>query len=394
MIYQITTKGYGYVAPTVDKARKNLPLIDAVHQRIEPITATVIKKADGIVDAGYKVVEDRVVAIKGTISSAKGSVYQKASPVVDKVVAYKSAATGKALKAYNENPVILSVHKKGLSFCDMTEALIDRLLPEPVTEASKTGQKKDQQGKDTLVLYRAIALPFRIPARTIHIIAFKVDGMIQAMVVKAKWGVQLTRDQKAKLSKHVADSSRQLMDKVSNSSTIVSLKSGKTTAARKLEIARKSIADGQRAIAVKCYIVCEKFGLIELKEITFEKLDQLQIVAVSAAKAASTGAHTLTKRVAGDERATVIFTKIGEKIPLVKSAIFPEASTGSLEAVAPPAPARMQAGTGAPGPVRASLHMPQSRPVPWKPPQMKRSEAVETGLSAVPAHLRPSEIDN
>eukprot|EP00747_Dinoflagellata_sp_TGD_P153904 gnl/TRDRNA2_/TRDRNA2_177445_c2_seq1.p1 gnl/TRDRNA2_/TRDRNA2_177445_c2~~gnl/TRDRNA2_/TRDRNA2_177445_c2_seq1.p1 ORF type:complete len:192 (+),score=61.41 gnl/TRDRNA2_/TRDRNA2_177445_c2_seq1:2-577(+) len=171
------------------------------------------------------------------------------------------------------------------------------------------------------------------------------------------------------------------MDKVSNSSAVVTLKSGKTAAAKKLEIVRKSIADGQRAIAVKCYIFCERVGIIELKELTVAKMDQLQIVAVRAAKSGCNGAYVLTKKVAGNERATIIFTKIGEKIPLVKSAISPEASTGSLEVVAPPVPApRLQAGTG-------EMRRPQSGAalqIPEVPQQLKRSEAVDTGLSAAP----------
>jgi hypothetical protein len=300
------------------------------------------------VDASYKAVEGGVEKVRGTISKAKGSAYQKVSPYVDKVVEYKTSARGKAAKAYNETAVVVSAHKTGLSFVDSAEALIDKWLPAPATE-KKTENKADS--KDTLILYRMIALPFRIPARTIHIVAFKIDGMTQQIIVKAKWAVQLTKDQKAKLSKHIADNSRQLMDKVSNSSAVVTLKNGKTAMARKLEVAKQSIADGQRAVAVKCYIVCERFGLIELKELTVEKIEQLQCLAISSAKSASSSAYTVTKKVAGNERATVIFTKIGEKIPLVKSAIFPEASTGSLE-VLPPAPVpthSLQAGTGGMG---------------------------------------------
>jgi len=381
MIQKITTTGYGYIEPTLDKARKNVSLVDGAVKKIEPITTAVIKKVDGIADAGYKVVEDRVVAINGTISSVKDSAYKKASPEVDKVVDVKNKATGKALQVYNKNPVILRTHQKGMSLCDSIEALIDRLLPEPETEAKKTSGKPEEK---KLVLYRAIAIPFRIPARTIHIVAVKVDGAIAEVIVKAKWVVQLTKDQKEKLSARIADNSRQLMDKVSNSSAVVTLKSGKTTAAKKLEIARQSIVEGQRAIAVKCHIVCERVGLIELKEITVEKIDQLQVLAVQAAKSGCNGAYAITKKVAGNERATIIFTKIGEKVPLVKSAITPEASTGSLEAVAPPAP-RLWAGTGDTG---AVLQMPEPQLI-QKPvmPAMKRSEAVDTGLSAAPKGL-------
>eukprot|EP00747_Dinoflagellata_sp_TGD_P160553 gnl/TRDRNA2_/TRDRNA2_177994_c0_seq10.p1 gnl/TRDRNA2_/TRDRNA2_177994_c0~~gnl/TRDRNA2_/TRDRNA2_177994_c0_seq10.p1 ORF type:complete len:399 (+),score=116.88 gnl/TRDRNA2_/TRDRNA2_177994_c0_seq10:102-1298(+) len=376
MIQKITTTGYGYIEPTLDKARKNVSLVDGAVKKIEPITTAVIKKADGIADAGYKVVEDRVVAINGTISSVKDSAYKKASPVVDKVVDVKNKATGKALQVYNENPVILRTHQKGMSLCDSIEALIDRLLPEPETEAKKTSGKPEEK---KLVLYRAIAIPFRIPARTIHIVAVKVDGAIAEIIVKAKWAVQLTKDQKEKLSACIAKNSRQLMDKVSNSSAVATLKNGKATATKKLEVARKSIAEGQRAIVVKCHIICERSGLIELKEITVEKMDQLHALAAQAAKSGCNGAYKLSQKVVGSERATIIFTKIGEKVPLVKSAVCPEGSTGSLEAAAAPAPGR-QAGTGDTG---AALQMPEL----MEKPQLKYPEAKETGVSAVKQDL-------
>eukprot|EP00747_Dinoflagellata_sp_TGD_P160552 gnl/TRDRNA2_/TRDRNA2_177994_c0_seq1.p1 gnl/TRDRNA2_/TRDRNA2_177994_c0~~gnl/TRDRNA2_/TRDRNA2_177994_c0_seq1.p1 ORF type:complete len:190 (+),score=57.81 gnl/TRDRNA2_/TRDRNA2_177994_c0_seq1:730-1299(+) len=165
------------------------------------------------------------------------------------------------------------------------------------------------------------------------------------------------------------------MDKVSNSSAVATLKNGKATATKKLEVARKSIAEGQRAIVVKCHIICERSGLIELKEITVEKMDQLQVVAVRAAKSGCNSAYMITKRVAGNERATIIFTKIGEKVPLVKSAICPEASTGSFEAAAAPAPGR-QAGTGDTG---AALQMPEVQQL-MEEPQLRQPEAMKTGL--------------
>jgi hypothetical protein len=276
--------------------------------------------------------------------------------------------------------MILKIHKTGMTLCDSTESLIDRWLPEPATDASKASEKKDQQGKETIVLYRAISLPFRIPARTIHIISFKVDGITQELIVKAKWAVQLTKDQKEKLSAYIAENSRKLMDKVSNSTAVVTLKNGKTTAAKKLEVARKSLAEGQRAIAVKCHTVADRVGIIELRDITIEKIEQLQVIAISGAKSASNGAYVITQRVAGNERATFIFTKIGEKVPLVKSAVFPEASTGSSPR--PPAPARLKAATGDSGSF-ANISEVMSEAVEKPVAVLKRAaESVETDLAA------------
>merc|ERR1719235_1688487 len=148
--------------------------------------------------------------------------------------------------------MILRAHKAGVSFCDGTESLIDKWLPEPAAEKGK------EAAETQALIPRTVALPFRIPARTIHICAFKVNGITQGIVVKAEWVVQLTKDQKCKLSTYIADRSRQLMDKVSNSTVVVTISDGKAAGARKLEIARQSIvvkySDGKAAGARKLEI--------------------------------------------------------------------------------------------------------------------------------------------
>jgi len=247
------------------------------------------------------------------------------------------------MKVYNENPIILNAHRTGMSLCDGTEALIDSWLPDPSEHTSKAHEEVSALA----LIPRTIALPFRIPARSIHIMSFKVNGVSNGIVVKVHWALELTKDQKSKLSQYIAESSRQMIDKVCSSTVVVAFNSSKQTRARKLEVMGQSLANGKHAVATQCYDVCNRVGLIKVKDITVDKVEELQGFAASLGKSASKGAYTLTKRIAGDERATVIFTKIGEKVPTVQSAIFDEASTGSLEAMASEvAPQRARAGTG------------------------------------------------
>jgi len=347
MLQQITTTGYGYVAPTLDKARNYVPLLDSTVtwsvQRIEPYASPLIQKVDGYIDAGYAVVERRAAPVVEKISSVRSSVYEKASPVVDKVLDLKTSANDRAQKIMNENKIVLRIHHTSLSLVDCTESLIDRFLPLPAEE--KKESKDGEEGEETTVatqglIPRTIALPFRIPARTIHIVVFKMNGVTDRIVVKAQWVLQLTKDQKCKLSAHIADRSQQVMDRVSTSSAVVTLKKGKSNASRKLQVGRDSLEAGQRAVAVRFYIA---------KDFTIEKVDQLQCLAIAAAKSTTQVAYTVTKRVAGDDRATMICTKISEKVPRVVSIIFPEAqaSTGSLELTSPaPVPHAAAAGTG------------------------------------------------
>jgi len=116
---------------------------------------------------------------------------------------------------------------------------------------------------------------------------------------------------------------------------------------------------------VRCYILAERLHVIELKDLTCEKVEQFQSLAGRAAKTATHTAYIVTARVAGDQRAAMIFTRIGEKVPIVKSAIFPEASTGASEEAASPAPARTRtASTGDIGDTDAEVSPPALEQVP------------------------------
>jgi len=399
MLQQISSTGYGYVAPTLDKARKNVPMLNSTVQRIEPHMQVLIQKGDGIIDSSCAIVERRTATVRGGVVSVQG-----------KVSDLTTAASKRASRIINENPLILTVHKNSLALVDSTESLIDRLLPLPATE-NEDG-KKVKKVERTALIPRAILLPFRIPARTIHIVAFKAGGATQAIVVDVKWAVQLTQDQKAKLSAWIAHNSREMMDKVSSSTAVVTLKKSKSDAARKLQVARQSLSDGQRAIEARVYLVCERLHIIELKDLTVEKLEALQKNAAAAVKSATQMAYTATGRVAGNERATIIFERIGQRVPTIKSALIPEevpvkGSTGSLEAVAEQAttPLAPEGGTGALETevqammrtvVAAKLPPPQARYLPKESqlpqmPQMKRTEAVDTGLSAAQAGLSTAE---
>jgi len=326
VLQHVTSTGYGYVAPTLDKARTYVPMLDSTVQRIEPHIPLLIQKVDGHIDAGYAVVERNTVGVRGTVSAVHGKVIDIKTAAHGKVFDFKTATNDKAQRIMNENQIFLRVHQTGLSLVESTESLIDRLLPPPAALGAKEDGKDGEE--ETLatqaLIPRAMVLPFRIPARTIHITLVKANGMTSSLkdviVVKAQWVVELTQDQKAKLSAYIAHNSRQLMDKASSSTVVVRLQKGRAEGSRKLQVARESIAIGQQQVVDRVYIVGERLRIQELKDVT-----------ISAAKSATQTAHAVTKRVAGEERATVIFTKIGEKVPAVKSVIFPQAETGAAE---------------------------------------------------------------
>jgi len=91
-----------------------------------------------------------------------------------------------------------------------------------------------------------------------------------------------------------------------------------------------SLAAGKKSMEVRCYKVCERLHIIELKEYTVEKAETTAARASGIFMAASKRAYDATAFVAGKERATGLFTVIGKRLPIVKRAIRSAASTGTL----------------------------------------------------------------
>merc|ERR1719203_2612882 len=109
---------------------------------------------------------------------------------------------------------------------------------------------------------RAIRLPFLLPVRAIHITIVKVQGGWDSCVVRAKWAVRLTADQKAKLMEHLASRSHAIADRATSSSIATNVRYGREGVSRKMQAALQSIAHGKKAVGVQCYKVCERFHII------------------------------------------------------------------------------------------------------------------------------------
>jgi len=56
IVQDVAAYGYGYVSPTLDKARTKVSLFDSTVKRVETIIPQVICKADDVLGAAYVVV--------------------------------------------------------------------------------------------------------------------------------------------------------------------------------------------------------------------------------------------------------------------------------------------------------------------------------------------------
>jgi len=265
--------------------------------------------------------ETRAKALRGAITSAE-----------DKVLDLKTSAYIKTQEVIGESAVVTRVQKMTLAFVDTVDLLIDRYLP---LEEAKSEVDDVTKAKSTSALIpRMLHLPFKIPARMVNITIMKMESGSEVVQVHIRWAVQLTLDQQAKYKALVLERSRAIADRAASSSVAVSLQQGKQAASKKVQAALTSLAVGKQAVGVKCYAVCERLYIIELKDVTVKNVSNFQqsVVDVSSAVVSSVSkrAYDVTVRVAGLNVATGIFRPIARRLPIVKAAIRSSASTGAL----------------------------------------------------------------
>jgi hypothetical protein len=109
-------------------------------------------------------------------------------------------------------------------------------------------------------------IPYKIPVRMMRISIAKAQNGCHIIQVQIQWASKLTLDQKAKLQAFILSTSKALVDKASSSSLAITLQQGQQKTMKMLEAAMKSINASTEAAGVKCYIVLEKWHVIEMKD--------------------------------------------------------------------------------------------------------------------------------
>jgi len=202
------------------------------------------------------------------------------------------------------------VHDKSLLVVDRSEALIDRILP----LSTKTGKQQDKsEDKQKQALVPRIArLPFRMPVRISMVMYMKANGAVDYVLISGRQMIQISKDKQAQLAQIMAHRARNATDKIAlvSKPAVDALQKYKTSANKRVSAFRCSMADGSEIIMVKIKVVFEQLHLIQAKDWAAEKVSSVKKGTITIAKTAAQRAQGATARVAGEERAAAVFTRL------------------------------------------------------------------------------------
>jgi hypothetical protein len=356
IVDRVTSSGYSYVSPGVDKACKVVPFLGGIKKRIEPYAPPLIEQADKCIDTVYGVVEIRATAVRSTANSAaikafdlKHSAY---NTIEEQAMALRNVVTstsGKANKIVMDSAVVTYVHKKSYAIVDTLDMLIDRYLPEP------EGRNSEAKGNNQNALIpRMLQIPLKIPVRVLHISIAKARNGRDVINVQVQWAIQLTSDQKAKLQALILSRSSAIADKVSSSSLAITFQHGKQNVSNTMQSALQGINDGKKVAGARCYKACEQLHVIQARDWTLKTAGGLSQAAIECTSDilvnASQRVYDATSCIAGQDRAAKIFGMVSKRLPFVKVPVHSSASTGALsDSSSHDAEQKQESSTGATG---------------------------------------------
>jgi hypothetical protein len=280
-LQNITTTGYGYVDPYVEKARNIVPLLDTTVQRIEPYFPPVIQATDKYIDAVHDTVGMQVAYMQVQKKALQG-----------KVSGLQVVTTSHLHQLFD------SVHSSVLGLVDRSEALVDRMLP-PDEEEKQLIQERAKTPTTVALIPRALGVPFKVPVRLTKIVFVKAGGLSDSVVKFGSNGCSFVSN---KVSTVTAPG-------------LALIASGKASVAQRLQVALQSLVDGKNFLVVQAgnqiYIVTSKLRLPEAKQWVFAKVEDLKQVTSDGKERAGKGGFSVATRVMGEQRAILIFDKIG-----------------------------------------------------------------------------------
>jgi hypothetical protein len=338
VVDRIASSGYSYISPTLDRACDVLPLLGKVKQRIEPYPPALIQTVDGCIDTVYGVVEVRATALRTAANSAGskalGLKHSAYAAVEERAIAVADVVTstcGKAQKIVGESVVVVRVHKTSLAIVDTLDMLIDRYLPEP-HDKDLSNEAKDKAPKD--LIPRMLYMPFKIPVRMIYISIAKAQNGYHVVEVGIQSAIKLTSEQKEQLQALLLSRGRAIADTASSSSLVISLGQGRQRVVNTSQIVLQTIDDGRKAVGAKCYIMCERMHVIEMRDWslkTVEALSQATMVRASdMCSVATQRVYDISSFVVGQDRAADMLTLVSKRLPFVKVVVHSAGSTGAL----------------------------------------------------------------
>jgi len=269
-LQHIAGTSYSLVEPKLSWARGKVPLLNKAAVRIETIVTPVLKTTDKHIDLVYGAASKRTASMLGL------------------------------------------VHDKSLLVVGRSEALIDRILPPPVQPNKKEQNDKSEDKKVQALVPRIIRLPFRMPVRISMVMYMKANGAVDYVMISGRQVIQLSKEKQAQLAQLMAHRARNASDKIASISkpAVDALQKCKTSANKRVSAFRCSMADGSEIIMVKIKVVFEHLHLIQAKDWAANKVSSVKQGTVTLVKTAAQRAQGATVRIAGEERAAAVFTRL------------------------------------------------------------------------------------
>jgi len=269
-LQHITGTGYSFVEPKLSWARGKVSLLDNTVVRIGTIVTPVLQTTDKHFDIIY------------------GAASMRTAKMLD------------------------LVHGKSLLAVDRSEALIDRMLPPPAQKnKDKNGEKSE--GKEALALIpRIVRLPFRMPVRVSMVMYMKANGAVEYVMISGRQVIQLSKERQAQLAQLMAHRARNASDKLASVSkpAVDALQTYKSSAGKRVAAFRCSMSDGSEIIMIKIKVVFEQLHITRAKNWAADKVGSVKKGTLTIVKSAARRAQGATARIAGEERAAVVFTRL------------------------------------------------------------------------------------
>jgi hypothetical protein len=266
-------------------------------------------KALGLKHSAYVAVEERAIALGDIVTSTRG----------------------RAQKIVGDSVVVARVHETSLAIVDTLDMLIDRYLPQPRDKGGKD-EVKEKEAKN--LIPRMLHMPFKIPVRMIYISIAKAHNGCHVIQVGIQSAIQLTVDQKEKLQAFLLSRGRAIADTASSSSLVISLGQGRERLVNKSQVVLQSLHDGTKAVGAKCYIVCERFHVIEIRDWSLKTVETMSQATMARASdilsVATQRIYDVSSLVVGQDRAADLLTLVSKVLPFVKVGFRSAGSTGAL----------------------------------------------------------------
>jgi len=181
---------------------------------------------------------------------------------------------------------------------DQSENFVDWLLPVEKQEGTK-------KNSDLSAFIRVVNIPMQIPMRISRIIVIKVEHVMASASTRYHIVVEACLEKRDQAIKLVSNTSRQILDKANSAAepSLLALQNRKAATRQQAEAAITWMGDG-------VWMIAEKAQLPAAKIWTLERAD-----------GAAVQAFAVFASLAGEQRASSAFARVGNYIPAAKHAL-------------------------------------------------------------------------